>query len=206
MFLICSRPSLIALYFGGLVITWYGSHSYNQFLVFPKFHNLTFGLLQIKNTRYSGSVAPIFMHFGQEFSELCSFSFCYFYFGIWRRVTLYEQDNKCKQRLHFRWKYTFQVNERRCLKRQPGSPKEASLLLDPKRQNTLSKWHVHISPDGPISASSIFRHVSASCLGNPGRPLTRPTSQCIVLEYHTSFWRFEQHRMRPPGLIRWFER
>ena len=51
------------------------------------------GLLQIKNTGYSGSNASIFMHFGKEFGELCSFSFCYFYFGIWRRVTLYEKDN-----------------------------------------------------------------------------------------------------------------
>ena len=64
-------------------------------MVFPKFHNLTFGLLQIKNTHYSGSVTPIFMHFGQEFSELCLVSFCCFYFGIWWQVTLYEKDNKC---------------------------------------------------------------------------------------------------------------
>ena len=167
MFLICSRPSLIARYFGGLVITCYGSHSYNQFLVFPKFHNLTFGLLQIKNTGYSGSVAPIFMHFGQEFSELCSFSFCYFYFGIWRRVTLYEKEVQTKIAL----KYTFQVNEKRCLKRRPGSPKEASLLLDPKRQNTLSKWHVHISPDGPIPAFSIFAQTCiCELLGKPWPP------------------------------------
>ena len=33
------------------------------------------------------------MHFGQEFGKLCSFSFCYFYFGIWRQVMLYEKDN-----------------------------------------------------------------------------------------------------------------
>ena len=59
----------------------------------PKYSAIKLGLLQIKNTRYSGSNAPIFMHFVQEFGELCSFSFCYFYFGIWRRVTLYEKDN-----------------------------------------------------------------------------------------------------------------
>ena len=49
------------------------------------------------------------MHFGQEFSELCSFSFCYFYLVIWRRARYMKKTINAAH-----WSNTHHIHVRLC--------------------------------------------------------------------------------------------